>query len=348
MIQLLLRLLHKTRHQATMRWLVPALFFVGLFCYATTGYMYFEIETKPDLAWIDAAWWSVVTMTTVGYGDYFPESFYGRLFVGVPTMLLGVSLLGYILSLLASLIVEVRFKELRGMAQITFSNHILICRYPGVGTLEALLNEIRTDPLTRDAAIVLMDEELDELPVELQRKHVHFVRGQLASEETLSQANFAEAQCAILLQDLTDPANSDAKNLPIALTMERLQPKVVTIVHCCRPENRAFFEHANVDSIVCTEALSAQFIVQEMQDPGVHAVLSELTSNTAGSQCYIVPPPPGATSYGEVRRICVEKQIVPLGLRRDKTNLLAPADDIAVEPEDRVVLVAKQRPVFAQ
>jgi voltage-gated potassium channel len=52
----------------------------------------------------DALWWGFVTITTVGYGDYFPVTGLGRT-MGVLLMLAGVGIIGALASILASLLV---------------------------------------------------------------------------------------------------------------------------------------------------------------------------------------------------------------------------------------------------
>lgn len=52
----------------------------------------------------DALWWSVVTITTVGYGDEYPVTAAGRI-TAVFVMFAGVGIIGALASILASILV---------------------------------------------------------------------------------------------------------------------------------------------------------------------------------------------------------------------------------------------------
>lgn len=58
----------------------------------------------------DAIWWSVVTITTVGYGDRFPVTTGGRL-VGAVTMMFGIGIFGVITSFMANAFMAPTKKE---------------------------------------------------------------------------------------------------------------------------------------------------------------------------------------------------------------------------------------------
>ena len=55
----------------------------------------------------DAIWWGLVTITTVGYGDFFPVTLMGRL-TGIFVMFAGIGIIGALASILASLLVSPR------------------------------------------------------------------------------------------------------------------------------------------------------------------------------------------------------------------------------------------------
>jgi voltage-gated potassium channel len=52
----------------------------------------------------DAIWWGLVTITTVGYGDFYPVTFMGRV-TGVFVMFAGIGIIGALASILASMLV---------------------------------------------------------------------------------------------------------------------------------------------------------------------------------------------------------------------------------------------------
>ena len=53
----------------------------------------------------DAIWWAFVTITTVGYGDYYPVTTLGRM-VAVLLMAGGVAVLGVVTATLSSWIID--------------------------------------------------------------------------------------------------------------------------------------------------------------------------------------------------------------------------------------------------
>jgi voltage-gated potassium channel len=62
---------------------------------------------EPDADWFDGVWWATVTLTTVGYGDYSPETFLGR-WLGAFVMAGGIGSVAILTGLLADEIREAR------------------------------------------------------------------------------------------------------------------------------------------------------------------------------------------------------------------------------------------------
>jgi voltage-gated potassium channel len=65
---------------------------------------------EPDADWFDGVWWAIVTLTTVGYGDYSPESFLGR-WLGAFVMAGGLGAVAILTGLLADEIREARIHD---------------------------------------------------------------------------------------------------------------------------------------------------------------------------------------------------------------------------------------------
>ncbi|MCA9539185.1 MAG: NAD-binding protein [Myxococcales bacterium] len=342
MIRLLMDLLRDlSRHYgAQLRRLV--LLIVGILGYASSGFMYFETIDRPDLSWGDALWWAVVTMTTVGYGDLFPETMGGRYLVGFPTMLFGVSVLGYLLSVVATFFIEARGKELRGMGDMDLDDHILIVYYPGEGRTISLIDELQADAQMKARTVVLIDDRLDELPASLARRGVRFVRGSASHVGTLERAAFERAAHAFILARNPHDPTCDHDTLAAALTLEKLQASIVTTVECIEPEHVPLFERVGVDNVVCLARVSTHLLAHEALDAGVMGVLGELTMGRSGQQLFLVELR-GAGTYGDVLAALTPSGALPLGLRRGREVLLNPARDVALAAGDRAICIAARR-----
>lgn len=88
---------------------ILSLMFVYL---AACGIHFFEREVQPEAfgSILDSMWWSVVTLTTIGYGDVYPTTPGGRLFTAL-VALVGVGLIAIPSGLLASALTEARVER---------------------------------------------------------------------------------------------------------------------------------------------------------------------------------------------------------------------------------------------
>ncbi len=340
MIQTLLRLLKRRVVKSPPAPLRITMLLFSVLAYGTTGFLYFELPARPELGWADGFWWSLVTMTTIGYGDLFPTTPEGRFLVAVPLMFFGIGLLGYVLSLAATTLVEARTRELRGMNDFKGSGHIVVVNFPSVEKVSRIIDEIRAESaLGEDVEIVLIDDVLAELPQELALRKVHFVRGNPTQDATLRRANIDRAQRAIVLARPGD-ARSDAHVLAVTLAIEGRSKAVRTISECTDVSTEELLRKAGCDSIVCTSRFDAHFLSSEVVNPGVHEVVEELLSHLDGQQLYFAATQPkGGARFGALAASAKQAGHLAIGLRRNKKTLLNLADDFAVEAGDDLVTI---------
>ena len=343
MFRILRRLLRRPRfHRADS--LKVLLVFVSLAWYSTAGYLYFELPHKPDLTWADSLWWTLVTMTTVGYGDYFPSTIGGRFLVGLPTMLFGIGFLGFIISETASRLIEARSQKMQGLSETTMKDHILIVNYTTLEEILNLVDELRADAQTAGKQICLVDENLTEIPRALVSLEIEYVRGNPADERTLERAHLPHASHAIVLSKDRGNSHSDDQNLVTTLIMEKMNPHVFSVVEAVDPRKVHQIEVAGADSVVCVSSLRSNLIIQEIQDPGVKDVVQDLTSNSAGEQFYFVPVESMKEwSYRELVGWGLSAGYSVIGIVREGRTLLRNEAGSTLLPGDRAILIGRER-----
>jgi voltage-gated potassium channel len=82
----------------------------------------------------DAFWWAIVTVTTVGYGDIYPVTTQGKIVASV-LMLVGIAILGMLISTLGAALVESRLKKTPG---VTFADQTKAAIKNKIDELESL------------------------------------------------------------------------------------------------------------------------------------------------------------------------------------------------------------------
>ena len=110
-------------HRPLERWLVETLasltlrkavvLIVGLAATLSFAAAFLERLIDPEFNTFGTAlWWAVTTVSTVGYGDYVPQSTAGR-FIASVLMLTGLSLIPLITSVVVSILVSQQTREAR-------------------------------------------------------------------------------------------------------------------------------------------------------------------------------------------------------------------------------------------
>jgi voltage-gated potassium channel len=113
------------RHTAAFEFLVEAVYserrvlgsaavlMIALLVFQSSLVYYFEREAQPDKygSIPEAMWWGIVTLTTVGYGDVTPVTFWGRIAGGL-TAVIGLCMFAIPVGIIASAFIEaVRRRE---------------------------------------------------------------------------------------------------------------------------------------------------------------------------------------------------------------------------------------------
>lgn len=238
---------------------------------------------EPGISFISGIWWSIVTLTTVGYGDISPSSIGGRV-VAVVIMFFGIGLLGMLSANLAAIMVSKRIKEDKGMGKTKLSGHIIICEWNHRS--RAVIKEFRSEKNSKEIPIVLI-ANIEEKP--LDDPHLFFIKGSV-NEESLEKANLKEATTVVVLgNDEIDPTARDAKVVLTVLTIESMYPEVYTVVELVDKKNEQHCKRANADEIIVGSEISSHLLATAAMDHGMSTIVSELLSARYGNDLFAMP-----------------------------------------------------------
>lgn len=299
-------------------------------------------KAGSPLTFWDALWYSVISMTTIGYGDFYAESAGARIGTIVFVVILGLGTFTFLIGMTIDGLSDFAARRRRGMNKVVTKDHVLIVNVPSNARLKQLVDELRSDARYRSCDIVVVSDQLEELPI--QDELLLFVRGSVLERETYERAEVASATMAIVLATSYDDATSDAIVASAIAVIDSLNAAVHIVAECVNPKHKQLFDSVRCNSIVYSMGITGNLLVQEAQDPGIAQLIEVVTSNSRGTTLFSteVPASETETSYFEMARDLLDQDVNLLCVNRG-TDSLTSLRDVQSQPGDRLIYAAETR-----
>lgn len=286
-------------------WVTPVV--VIVFVFGTSWPLMALAEPGNEIVQPANYWWYfVVTASTVGYGDLFPETGFGHV-VGAYVIVGGIATLTTVFTKLASALETAKGQRMQGALTVTATGHIVLLGYTP-GRTERLVSRLLAE---ENGELVLCAWE--DVPAHpMPEQPIGFVRGELTEESVLRRAGVDRAGAVLV------DAHDDNEALAVAVTVDHVNPDVHVVVTLRDMERAPLLRYVS-DDIRCVQWHNPRMIGEELMSPGIAEVYAELMSHD-GANTYSVTLP---ESIGPV---LVEHCQTALSRRHGATVLAARAD----------------------
>jgi voltage-gated potassium channel len=284
--------------------------------------------TKGAAGILDAVYWAVVTIATVGYGDIVPTSPVAKL-LALVIILSGPALLSLLTASVASMLIEKKIREGEGLETIKDRDHVIICGWNDNGekVIDGIVLQLRgTKP-----KIVLVNElekeDIQSIQYRYKDYDIAFVRGNFVKEEVLSRAALPRARAAIVLADLSGGRTldkADERTIFGTMAIKSMAAKVRTCAELIHGENREHLVRANVDEIIVRGESAGPLLATAAVSPGLADSVKSLVNNQDPNKLWRVPVPSRFTdkTFGELLPYFRDKfQALLLGIVREKESI---------------------------
>lgn len=314
--------------------------FAALVIVTIIGVVGFSIIGEGRYSLVDAAYMTVITLTTVGYGEIIDMSQNpaGRVFT-MGLLLVGMGIVAYTVPLLAAFLIEGQlnhiFSRRRMDKQIgQLSGHHVVCGDMAATwyVAEELKRSGRPFVLVvpTEGALSEALERLGEIPR---------IVGDPSDDDTLLAAGIDRCAGVVVVME------SDKDNVLVALTARRLAPRARIVASTESREAEVKLRTAGADAVVSPARTGGLRIASELVRPKVVSFLDQMLRDTRSSlrvEEVTVPPdgPAVGKSLGSLRINDVDGALL-LAIRDPKTGAFTfkPPDDTPLGAETTLVVM---------
>jgi voltage-gated potassium channel len=315
-----------------LRFRLPVVLLAAVIVYGVTGYTLIN-------GWnlLDAFYMTIITISTVGYGEVHPQAAAGRLFTST-LIVVGVGILLFGFGVFAETLADNSFGIFRRQRQMErrlneLRDHFIVCGYGRIGTEIVIEFEEQHVPYV----IVERNEEpLDRLHKE-EKLHVE---GDAASEEVLKTAGIERAK------GLISAVDSDERAVYVTLAARALNPKLYIISRAGYPESVRRLELAGADRVISPYRMAGHLMAELAIRPALVDVLDTLHHGESDIGLEEVIVGPKTKVMG--RTISEAGLLDPSGAkllairRRDGALHVNPNGDLRLEEGDLVIALGSE------
>lgn len=312
--------------------LARAFFLLGaLILVGTLGLFILEEEYSI----LDALYMTVITITTVGYGEVHGLSAPGRVFV-MSFLVVGLGVFLYSAAQLGEWIVRVQLsdwleKRKMSTALKSLKDHFIVCGFGRMG--QSLCRELAL----RGLKFVAIDRDAEVL-AECQAEGWHWLVGDATDDRTLLNAGIERARGVVSV------LGSDADNLYVVFSARFISKDIRILARASDEKGAAKMEKAGANRVISLYATGATKMAQLLSNPNVEDFLEIVTTrgqelDMAEIQVSSASPYAGQTlAQTDFSR----RGLMIVGIRRPEGGLLLPPpSQTRIESGDLLIVMGR-------